>query len=311
MSVARFSLEVFPPSTHGAEDSLRQTLAELMPMRPEFVSVTYGAGSSTRQRTHDLVLELQRASEASPMPHLTCVGHREAEIMTLLESYAAAGVTRILALRGDLPSGHRGAAGDFAQAADLIRCIRRFNERGRHPDPRGFQIAAACFPEGHPATPNRVIEMDNLNAKVDAGVDFLITQAFFDNHVFHDFRARCDHAGIRVPIRAGVLPLPDPQTMTRMAELAGNMRYPARLLRALARTDQSTEFFQAVALHHAAEQCHDLLDHAVAGIHFYTLNRGRLVLGIFERLGLVSKSLLQAELAGGSAISASIGAGAA
>lgn len=282
-----FSFEIFPPRTPEAESTLRQALLELAPLRPEFVSVTYGAGGSTRTRTHDLVVELQHAAVA-PMPHLTCVGHGDQEIMTLLESYAAAGVTRILALRGDLPAGYQGATGDFAQAADLIRCIRRFNERRLHPDPRGFQIAAACFPEGHPATPNRMLEMDLLKAKVDAGVDFLITQAFFDNHVFHDFRARCDLAGIRVPIYAGVLPLPNPQTMTRMAELAGNMRYPARLLRPLSRTDQSVESFHAVALHHAAEQCHDLLDHAVDGIHLYTLNRSAMVKGIFERLGLWS-----------------------
>ncbi|MES2597976.1 MAG: methylenetetrahydrofolate reductase [Verrucomicrobiota bacterium] len=286
MSTA-FSFEIFPPRTPEAESSLRQALKELTPLRPAFISVTYGAGGSTRTRTHDLVLELQGTQNAPPMPHLTCVGHGEMEIMTLLESYAAAGVTRILAMRGDLPAGQADTAGDFAQAADLIRCIRRFNERGLHPNPKGFQIAAACFPEGHPATPNRMLEMDHLKTKVDAGVDFLITQAFFDNHAFHDFRARCDLVGIRVPIYAGILPLPTPQTMTRMAELAGNMRYPARLLRSLARTDQSAESFQAVALHHAAEQCHDLLDHAVEGIHLYTLNRSGMVKGIYERLGLL------------------------
>lgn len=286
-SSSRFSFEFFPARTPEAESSLRQAMTELAPLRPRFASVTYGAGGSTRDRTRDLVLELQSRGPFTPMPHLTCVGHGELEIMHLLESYAAAGITRILAMRGDLPAGQTGTAGDFAQASDLICCIRRFNERGLHPDPKGFEIAAACFPEGHPATPNRMLEMDHLKAKVDAGVDFLITQAFFDNHAFHDFRARCEFAGIRIPIYAGVLPLPNPQTMTRMAELAGNMRYPARLLRSLARTDQSAAAFQAVALHHAAEQCHDLLDHEVAGVHLYTLNRSVMARGIFERLGLL------------------------
>jgi methylenetetrahydrofolate reductase (NADPH) len=289
MSTGRppISFEFFPPRTEEAERALRGTLAELAPLRPAFVSVTYGAAGTTRERTRDLVLEMQRGGAVSPVPHLTCAGHREAEIMPLLECYAAAGVTRILALRGDPPA--RGAAateGDFAQAADLVRCIRRFNERGLHPlGSGGFQIAAACFPEGHPATPNRLVEMDHLKAKVDAGVDLLITQAFFDNHVFHDFRDRCDLAGIRIPILAGVLPLPAAQTMTRMAELAGNMRYPSRLLRAVHRTAGDAAAFQEVALHHATEQCRDLWDHRVDGIHFYTLNRSAGVRRVLERLG--------------------------
>lgn len=279
------SFEFFPPRTSEAEGTLRQTLAQLLPLQPVFVSITYGAGGSTRERTSSLVAEVQRAGHVPAMPHLTCVGQSRDDMHRMLEGYAAAGVTRILALRGDLPVGSGQTGGDFSQAVDLIRFIRRFNDRGLHPHPGGFQIAAACFPEGHPGTPNRMTEMEHLKAKVDAGVDFLITQAFFDNALFHDFRDHCTLAGITVPILAGLLPLPSAATQRRMAELAGNMRYPARLLRALQRAGCEEAAFQAVVTHHSAQQCHDLLDHQVDGLHFYTLNQPTLTREVLRRVG--------------------------
>ncbi len=280
-----FSFEFFPPRTPAAVKTLQSTLDHLAPLRPAFASVTYGAGGSTRELTQSLVTELRQSDVFDPIPHLTCVGHSESEMMTLLTRYAAAGVSNILALRGDPPVGGAGT-GAFAQAAQLVRFIRQFNERGLHPDPRGFGIGVACFPEGHPATPNRMTEMDHLKAKVDAGADWLCTQSFFDNHVFHDFRDRCSLAGITVPILAGVLPLTTASGMQRMAALAGGMRYPARLIRALNRADDDPEAFRRIALHHAAEQCTDLLDHHATGIHLYTLNQAQPVLEIHSRLGL-------------------------
>lgn len=279
---ASLSVEFFPPRTPAAVKTLQGTLEALAPLRPAFASVTYGAGGSTRDLTQKVVTELRQSDVFKPMPHLTCVGHTEVEIMGMLEAYARDGVSNILALRGD-PNGQ---AGDFKHAADLVRFIRRFNERGPHPDPRGFGIGVACFPEGHPATPNRMLEMEHLKAKVDAGADFLITQAFFDNHDFHDFRGRCELAGITAPIFAGILPLTSEAGMRRMAELAGGMRYPARLIRGLRRASGDAEMFRRIALHHATEQCADLLDHGVDGIHFYTLNQAAPVLEIHARLGL-------------------------
>lgn len=280
------SLEFFPPRTTEAQSALRSTLDQLSALRPSFVSVTYGAGGGTRALTEGLVAELCASEVWDPIPHLTCVGHTEAEVMALLTRYAAAGVSNLLALRGDLPAGHEGSTGgDFAHAADLVRFIRQFNERGLHPDPRGFGIGVACYPEGHPTTPNRLLELDHLKAKVDAGADYLCTQAFFDNHDFHDFRGRCELAGIKVPIVAGVLPLTSPAMMKRMADLVGGARYPARLLRAVQRAGNDAESFRSVALHHAAEQCMDLLDQDVAGVHFYTLNQSEPVLEILERVG--------------------------
>lgn len=193
-----FSFEFFPPRTPAAVKTLQGTLEALAPLRPAFVSVTYGAGGGTRDLTQKLVTELSQSDVFGPVPHLTCVGHSEEEIMSLLETYARAGVGNILALRGDPPSEQNEGAGAFENAVDLVRLIRRFNDLGLHPNPRGFGIGVACFPEGHPATPNRMLEMDHLKAKVDAGADFLITQAFFDNHDFHDFRSRCELAGIKI-----------------------------------------------------------------------------------------------------------------
>ncbi|MCW0219133.1 MAG: methylenetetrahydrofolate reductase [NAD(P)H] [Prosthecobacter sp.] len=281
------SFEFFPPRSPVAVNELQEALNMLAPWRPDFVSVTYGAGGSTRDRTQALVGELRQSDVFDPVPHLTCVGHTESEIMTLLESYAAAGVCNVLALRGDLP-GQEFPEGDFKTAADLVRFVRRFNERGLHPSPQGFGIGVACFPEGHPATPNRMLEMDHLKAKVDAGADYLCTQVFFDNHDFHDFRARCELAGIRAPIFAGILPLTQPNNIRRMAELAAGSRYPARLLRALQRVGDDADAFRQVGIHHAVMQCADLLDHDVAGLHFYTLNKAASTVQVLRGLGFSS-----------------------
>ena len=167
---------------------------------------------------------------------------------------------------------------------DLVRFIREFS---RHRDPRGFGIGVAGFPEGHPATPNRMEEMDHLKAKVDAGADYICTQLFFDNHDFHDFRERCDLAGIRVPIIAGIMPLTSVASMKRISGLAAGARIPARLLRALQRAGSDPEAVRQAGIHHAAAQCSDLLDHGVAGLHFYTLNHADAALSIVERIGLV------------------------
>ena len=281
------SFEFFPPRTAEAAGELEGALEQLAAWQPAFVSVTYGAGGTTRDRTQALVAKLRQNPAFAAIPHLTCVRHTEAEMMSLLEGYAAAGVSNLLALRGDLPTGAGPSPeGDFPHAADLVRFIRRFNERGSHPDPRGFGIGVAGFPEGHPATPNRMLEMDHLKAKIDAGADYICTQVFFDNHDFHDFRERCDLAGIRVPIIAGILPLSHPASLRRMAGLAGGSHYPARLQRAFQRAGDDAEAFRRVGIHHATTQCADLLDHGVAGIHFYTLNRAEPTIAVLSSLGL-------------------------
>ncbi len=204
-----FSFEFFPPKSPEAVESLYETIRELEAYQPHFVSVTYGAGGSTRELTHDLVVRIKQTTSLDPVPHLTCVCHKQAEIGEILERYARAGVSNILSLGGDAPKGqeYRKANDDFQHAVDLVRFIRKFNESGGHPDGRGFGIGVAGFPEGHPATPNRLLEMDYLKQKVDAGADYIVTQLFFDNRDFLDFRDRCELAGINVPIVAGIMPV--------------------------------------------------------------------------------------------------------
>jgi methylenetetrahydrofolate reductase (NADPH) len=210
-------------------------------------------------------------------------------VEAILERYAAAGVANILALRGDPPHDqpdYDWSQGDFRHAADLVEFIREFNASGRHPNSKGFGIGVAGFPEGHPAMPNRVKEMDFLKAKVDAGADYICTQLFFDNHDFLDFRDRCRLAGIEVPILAGIMPVSTLSGMKRMAELAAGARYPAKLIRALNRAQGDAAAVERVGIHYAAEQCADLLDAGVDGIHFYTLNKSRATREIFLSLGL-------------------------
>ena len=281
------SFEFFPPKTTETQEQLYTTIRDLEKIHPNFVSVTYGAGGSTRELTHELVLRLKNSSTLDPIPHLTCVGHTESEIAAILERYAAAGVSNILALRGDPPRDqpdYDHSRDMFPQAVDLVRFIKKFTG---HPDKRGFGIGVAGFPEGHPATPNRLLEMDHLKAKVDAGADYICTQLFFDNHDFYDFRDRCALAGIEAPIIAGIMPVTSLSSMKRMAELAGGSRFPAKLLKALQRANGTPEAVREIGLHYATEQCADLLDNGVAGIHLYTLNQSTATREICQRLGLV------------------------
>ncbi len=251
--------------------------------------MTYGAGGSTREMTHELVLRIKTESKLTTVPHLTCVCHQEHEIREILERYAAAGVQNILAVGGDVPA-DRGdwdkSQDAFQHASDLVEFIKKFNAEGLHPDSRGFGIGVAGFPEGHPATPNRLVEMDHLKAKVDLGADYIVTQLFFDNHDFYDFRDRCEFAGITVPIIAGLMPIHSVSGMKRMAELAAGARFPASLMRAVDRCADEAAAVERVGIHWATEQCRDLLDHRVRGIHFYTLNKSSATRQIYETLGL-------------------------
>src|SRR6266446_3368384 len=238
-----FSFEFFPPKTPEAAETLYQTIRDLEAYMPHFVSVTYGAGGSTRGLTHALVERIRRTTKLDPIPHLTCVCHNEQEIEEILLRYAKSAIGNILALGGDRPVGiaYAKSRDSFQHAIDLVKFIRRFNESGAHPDRRGFGVGVAGFPEGHPATPNRLVEMDYLKRKVDAGADYVCTQLFFDNRDFYDFRERCDLAGIKVPIVAGIMPITSKAGMLKMAELAAGSRIPAALLRAVNRCDDDDD----------------------------------------------------------------------
>jgi len=283
-----FSFEFFPPKTPEAAEVLYQTIRDLESYMPHFVSVTYGAGGSTRDLTHELVERIQHTTKLEPIPHLTCVCHNAEEIEAILLRYAGSAIGNILALGGDTPAGiaYDKSRDSFQHAIDLVKFIRRFNESGAHPDRRGFGIGVAGFPEGHPVTPNRLLEMDYFKAKVDAGADYIVTQLFFDNRDFLDFRQRCVLNGIHIPIIAGVMPITSIRGFKRMAELAGGARFPARLLRALQDCQSDPEMVRHIGIQYAVEQCHDLLDNDVAGIHFYTLNRSDATQVIFDSLGI-------------------------
>ncbi len=275
-----FSFEFFPPKDEAGFENLFATISELMPLKPAYVSVTYGAGGSTRDRTHKLIVRIQQETDLTVVSHLTCVGSSRDEIGAILASYAESGIENILALRGDPPKGQKDFVqprDGFAFAADLVAYIKKhFPKMG---------IGVAGFPEGHPAMPNRLLEMEYLKAKVDAGADYIVTQLFFDNRDFYDFRDRCELAGIRVPIIAGLMPITSRSGMVRMAELAAGARVPASLLRAVERA-RSDEAVEKVGVHWATEQVRDLIHNNVKGIHFYTLNNSRQTLEIYQSLGV-------------------------
>jgi methylenetetrahydrofolate reductase (NADPH) len=283
-----FSFEFFPPKTPEAAETLYRTIRDLELYGPDFVSVTYGAGGSTRQLTHDLVERIQNTTKLDPIPHLTCICHNEEEIEAILLRYARSGIGNILALGGDRSAEmtQDKSSDSFQHAIDLVKFVRRFNESGVHPDTRGFGIGVAGFPEGHPATPNRLIEMDYFKAKVDAGAHYIITQLFFDNRDFIDFRERCALARIHIPIIAGIMPITSMGGLKRMAELAGGARFPAKLLRELQPCQDDAEMVRRIGIQYALEQCRDLLENDVAGIHFYTLNRSDATRIIFDNLGI-------------------------
>ena len=277
-----FSFEFFPPGDLAAANQLFGAIAELIPLKPAWVSVTYGAGGSTRELTHDLVLRIKKETGLTVVSHLTCVGSTRTEIAAILENYRANGIVNIMALRGDPPKGEAGfvkTENGFGHAAELVAFIRK-----NFP---GMAVGVAGYPEGHPETPNRLREIEYLKRKVDAGADYVCTQLFFDNRDFYDFRERCAIAGITVPVIAGIMPVTSRKTMLRMADMALGTRYPARLLKALSRAEDD-DHFEKVGIHWAAEQVRDCIDNGVRGIHFYTLNRSKATIRIYDSLGVTS-----------------------
>ncbi len=281
-----FSFEFFPPRDKEAAELLYASISQLVPLKPAYVSVTYGAGGSTRDLTHEIVMRISRETDLTVVSHLTCIGASRDEIGEILQRYWTNGIVNIMALRGDPPRGSKEFTmhqHGFAHAYELVAFIKK-----NFP---GMGIGVAGYPEGHPETPNRLREIDYLKMKVDAGADYICTQMFFDNRDFYDFRERCELAGIKVPILAGIMPITTSKGMRRMADLAVGVRYPARLLRALARAEDE-EHFEKVGIHWATEQVRDLIDNGVRGIHFYTLNRSRATIKIYDSLGVTSSEKL-------------------
>jgi len=282
-----FSFEFFPPKSQEGVEALIRRAADLSRLRPSFVSVTYGAGGTTRDRTREVVFRLHEQVGLATAAHLTCVGHSRREIVELLQQYAERGVANIVALRGDPPDPTRGFeahAEGFTYANELVELIReQFGDR--------FGVAVAGYPEGHTETPSHLDGMDHLKRKVDAGADVVITQLFFDNRDFYDFCERAEMARLNVPIIAGIMPVLSRRSILRMAGLCG-ARIPSKLLGRLERAGDDNDAVARIGIDWATQQCRDLLDHQVRGIHFYTLNHSDATVEIYRRLGATDSEAL-------------------
>jgi methylenetetrahydrofolate reductase (NADPH) len=272
-----FSFELFPPKTADGVAALYRTVEdELAPLRPDFISVTYGAGGSTRDLTLELVSAIKARTEVETMSHLTCVGHSAPELGQMLDHLDAAGIENVLTLRGDAPRGQEHferPADGFGYAQELARFVR-----DRYP----FCLGGGCYPEGHPTCPDRDQDLHHLREKVDSGVEFLITQLFFEPAVYFEFVDRARAIGIGVPVVPGVLPVLSLTQIERFTALCG-ASIPERLRTLLAACGSDEQATQ-VGIDWATEQCAALLEGGAPGIHFYTLNRAHSVRAIVEGL---------------------------
>jgi methylenetetrahydrofolate reductase (NADPH) len=276
----KVSFEFFPPKTEAMEKTLWEAVTRLAPLRPSFFSVTYGAGGSTRQRTHDTVVRLKKETGIEPAAHLTCVGATCGEIDDVARAYWDAGIRHVVALRGDPPSGMGGKytphPGGYANAAALVAGLKRIGD---------FQISVAGYPEKHPDSPDAQADLDNLKRKVDAGADRCITQFFFEADDFLRFRDRAAAAGIDVPVVPGVMPVSNFQSVARISGLCGS-KVPAWLAHLFDGLDDDIETRRMIAATVAGDLCRRLHGEGVDQFHFYTLNRADLTFAICHLLGV-------------------------
>jgi methylenetetrahydrofolate reductase (NADPH) len=274
------SFEFFPPKTEKMEEALWASVRRLSPLRPDFVSVTYGAGGSTRERTHNTVARLARETTLRPAAHLTCVDASRDEIDEVVRDYAAVGVRHIVALRGDPKTGvgtrYVAHANGYDRASDLVAGIKRIGN---------FEVSVGGYPEKHPESPTFEADIDNLKAKVDAGADRIITQFFFDNAHYLRFLERVRARGIWCPVVPGIVPIHNFKQIASFGAKTGTTM-PAWLARRFEGLDDDQATTHLVAAAVAAEQALDLVDQGVRQFHFYTLNRADLVYAICHLLGL-------------------------
>ena len=284
------SFEFFPPSDESMGRQLWNCVQRLAPLRPNFVSVTYGADGSTRTRTHECVLRILRETDLVVAPHLTCVGASRAEVLGIARDYWQQGVRHLVALRGDPPSGdaspdgrYRPRVGGFGYASDLVAGLAGVGK---------FDVSVAAYPEGHPESGGVDADLENLKRKVDAGAGRAITQFFFDNDVFLRYRDRCAAAGIRANIVPGILPITRFPQMLRFAERCGTS-VPDWLCRRFDGLDEDAETRRMIAAHVAIDQVQRLRQQGVEEFHFYTLNRAELTYAICHALGLRPQAATQ------------------
>ena len=269
------SFEFFPPKDEIGFWDLYRTIESLKPLDPSYVSVTYGAGGSTRSKTVDLVARIKSDIRIESMAHVTCVDATRRQVGDVLEELKQRGLENVLALRGDPPQGSRTfvpTPEGFSHANELVEFIR---ERW------DFCIGAACYPEVHPEAADADTDLDHLKRKVDGGVDFLITQLFFDNESFYRFRDRVDAAGITVPVLAGIMPILSVKQVKRFTVMCG-AAIPPNLLEQIEAVEDDREAVRHIGMYHATHQCLELIERGVPGIHFYTLNRSTATRAIYQ-----------------------------
>jgi methylenetetrahydrofolate reductase (NADPH) len=274
------SIEVFPPKTSDGDDALRQTLAELAPYRPAFISCTYGAGGSTSKRTVDWCREIQSTFQITATAHFTCVGHSRGELLEWLTFAVENGVGNIMALRGDPPAGEaefRPAPGGLSHANELVTLIRE-----HFPD---LGIGVAGYPEKHPQAPNLETDLANLKRKVDAGADAVFTQLFYDNVSFFRFRDQAQRLGVSVPIVPGIMPITEFARIKRITSMCGANIPPSLAARLEAAQDDKAAQFH-VGVEFAIDQCRELIDQGVPGLHLYALNKSQACREILDALAL-------------------------
>jgi methylenetetrahydrofolate reductase (NADPH) len=272
-----FSFEFFPPKDAEGVERLFQTISELRPYEPTYVSVTYGAMGSTRGLTVELVRRIKQEVGIEAMAHLTCVGSTRGEIDVVLKELQAGGIENVLPLRGDPPRGQSSfvrTEGGFSYASELVAFARERYD---------FCLAGACYPEVHPEAESAQVDLEHLKRKVDAGADFLITQLFFDNEDYFRFVERARAQGIHCPIVAGIMPITNVGQIKRFTQMCG-ARIPRALLARLEAAEDDAQAVRALGVEHATEQCRGLLQSGAPGIHFYTLNRSTATRTILENL---------------------------
>lgn len=284
MSDLHVSFEFFPPKTEAMQLKLWAAVEKLKPLAPDFVSVTYGAGGSTRGRTHETVTRIIREAALPVAAHLTCVAATKAEVDAVLKDYWAAGVRHIVALRGDPPGGpgerYIPHPGGYANAAELAAAARNIAD---------FEISVGCYPEKHPDSPSPAADIDMLKRKVDAGATRGITQFFYDNDAYFRYLDRVRAAGVAIPIAPGVMPITNFAGVRKMADATG-ATIPGRLVKLFQNLDEDPATRQLIAATVAAEQCLALAEKGVKHFHFYTLNRDDLAYALCTMLGVRPKA---------------------
>lgn len=272
-----FSFELFPPRTEKGFENMRRTVLTLNERQPAFFSCTYGAGGSTRDNTFATV-DWLRSQDINTAPHLTCIGNTIDETVSILERYKSQGIHRVVALRGDRPSGTGVGGGDLAHANELVTLIReRF---GRH-----FHIEVAAYPEMHPQAPNFLVDLDNFRAKVNAGADSAITQYFYNVDAYTHFVEQCQQRGIDLPVVPGIMPITNYSNLARFSDACG-AEIPRWIRKRLEAYGDDSASIRAFGADVVTGLCERLLKAGAPGLHFYTMNQAAPTLEIWDRLGI-------------------------